>query len=103
MKNVVKVDSFQKATTINTFKRLIGKIEKRNEEIIQNPLKYFREACDILHSKEKKILSIREAAFPKCTLLSVQSEQLNIERFKTVTVTREDYECLVAVRELLNA
>ena len=102
MSKVLETNKFKDGQYINRFKRLIGQLDKRNEDILADPLKYFGEACNVINNKQLIINKLKDAAFVKFDMQLENQAPISCEPFDTLTVSKEDYNCLVAVRRLIN-
>ena len=103
MSKVLETNRFKDAQFINRFKRLIGQLDKRNEDILADPLKYFGEACNVINNKQLIINKLKDAAFVNFDIQLENQAPISCEPFDIVRVSREDYNCLVAVRQLINS
>lgn len=102
MDNVINTDAFKQAETLNTFRRLVGLLDKHNEEILKDPLRYFREAKEVIARKEKKLMDLEMAAFPRPDFSPISRYRMP-QPIETMVVTKEDYECLMAVRAIFKS
>ena len=102
MAEIIDTDVFDKAKSINIFRNLIGMVKKRHDEILADPIKFFDEASKVIGDLHMKIEEVRRAAFRDINIRSYEAnEPVPASTVESMIVTKEDYECLMAVRELL--
>lgn len=91
------MDVFTKAKVLNTFRKLMDIKEKYKGEVLDDPLHFLRLASEKLEEKDARIRELKLAAFPAPLVWASEAAPVT-ETFRTVAVTQEDYDCLMAVR-----
>ena len=104
MENIInKQDDFTAIKSANMLKKLLNLMDKRDQEIIENPVKYFNLAADHIVELERLIRTLKDVAYPQINIdiFHDGNKPITYTAPETLTVTKEDYECLCALRQLL--
>lgn len=107
MGDIIKRD-FGKAEreAARQFARLLKLAEDRDQDILENPIKYFNMASEKLSEQEMFIHRLWEALrLPWVSSANYQPGDgpMQPERLDTVRIDQRDYEAFQAVRRLINS
>lgn len=93
-----KIESRKSAARIL---RLLGIVDRQAQDVLDNPKFYLDQAHEQITKLKEKLHRVECAAKRKVSVFHDCGHH-DFGHFKTIVVTAEDYECLVAVRAIFN-